>query len=86
MRKLPSQSTDIFKKSPGFTYLQNTVPITLLVDPNQNTQKKKGLQILNKLKRFKKKNPLDYRKNICGYITKKIIREFTNTEYMEKVQ
>jgi hypothetical protein len=25
-----------------------------------------------------KKNPFDYRKNICGYITKKVIREFTS--------
>lgn len=32
-----------------------------------------------KIKKQKKKNPFDYRKNICGYITKKIIREFTNS-------
>lgn len=28
----------------------------------------------------------DYRKNICGYITKKIIREFINHHFDDKIQ
>lgn len=51
------------------------IPTTILVDPTNNSNKKKeGLRILRKIKKLKKKNPLDYRKNICGYITKKVMR------------
>lgn len=55
------------------------IPTTILINPQEIPAKKNGLQMISKLKRLKKKNPLDYRKNICGYITKKIIREFTST-------
>lgn len=41
-----------------------------------------GFQFCRKLKKNKKKkNASDYRKNICGYITKKVIREFTSQTY-----
>ena len=32
-------------------------------------------------KKHKIKKPCDYRKNICGYITKKIIREYFSPTY-----
>lgn len=34
----------------------------------------------------KRKSKCDYRKNICGYITKKIIREFVNETFKDTVQ
>lgn len=39
-----------------------------------------------KEKKVKTKKPCDYRKNICGYITKKIIREYLSPTYREKVE
>ena len=35
--------------------------------------------------RKNKTTQAEYRKNICGYITKKIIREFTNQTFVEKI-
>lgn len=57
-----------------------SIPTTILVDPSKSTGEKSGLTLWQKkLKKIKKKkNPFDYRKNICGYITKKVIREFTS--------
>jgi hypothetical protein len=39
-----------------------------------------------KEKKVKSKKPCDYRKNICGYITKKIIREYLSATYRAKVE
>ena len=39
-----------------------------------------------KTKRIKKKTTCDYKKNICGYITKKIIREFVSDTFKDTVQ
>ena len=39
-----------------------------------------------KEKKPKSKKPCDYRKNICGYITKKIIREYLSATYRNKVE
>jgi len=38
-----------------------------------------------KEKKPKLKKPCDYRKNICGYITKKIIREYLSVTYKPRV-
>jgi hypothetical protein len=46
----------------------------ILVDHSHNNHGRLGLKIHGKNKKIKKKNPVDYKKNICGYITKKIIR------------
>ena len=40
-----------------------------------------GFKVFRKIKKERKKNLSDYRKNICGYITKKIIREFVSPNY-----
>ena len=37
------------------------------------------------IKKSKSRMNRDYQKNICGYITKKIIREFGSDTYKEKV-
>jgi hypothetical protein len=39
-----------------------------------------------KEKKIRIKKPCDYRKNICGYITKKIIREYLSSTYKVKVE
>jgi hypothetical protein len=38
-----------------------------------------------KEKKARVRKPCDYRKNICGYITKKIIREYLSLTYKTKV-
>lgn len=50
------------------------IPTTILVDPAKNRVDHSGFKLCRKIKKEKKKNASDYRKNICGYITKKIIR------------
>ncbi len=45
-----------------------------------------GFHVFKKIKKEKKRNMCDYRKNICGYITKKIIREFTGPNYVSLVK
>ena len=52
-------------------------------EPNNNMA---GFRVFKKPKKEKKKNQSDYRKNICGYITKKIIREFVSPNYAADVQ
>lgn len=42
--------------------------------------------MVRRIKKLKKKNSSDYRKNICGYITKKVMREFVSWNYYEKVK
>ena len=52
-----------------------TIPTTIIVDKSTNQKQYGGVPILPKIRKQKKrKAPADYRKNICGYITKKIIR------------
>lgn len=52
------------------------ITTTILVEPTEKKGAKRGLRMIKRMKRMskKKKNPFDYRKNICGYITKKVIR------------
>ena len=45
-----------------------------------------SFSVFKRVKKEKKKNQSDYRKNICGYITKKIIREFVGPNYACHVQ
>ena len=46
----------------------------------------KTLKIFKKKDKKKKiKGECDYKKNICGYITKKILREFAGPSYFERV-
>ncbi len=40
-----------------------------------------GLRLFKKIKKEKVRNKCDYDKNICGYITKKVIREFVSKNY-----
>jgi len=39
----------------------------------------------SKSKKSQAKSESDYKKNICGYITKKVLRELTETTYKKKV-
>lgn len=43
-------------------------------------------KLFRKIKKEKKKNESDYCKNICGYITKKIIRELCSPNYSNHVK
>lgn len=40
-----------------------------------------GLHVFKKIKKAKVRSKCDYDKNICGYITKKVIREFIGRNY-----
>lgn len=44
-----------------------------------------GLHVFKKVKKEKVRNKCDYDKNICGYITKKVIREFVSSNYEQEV-
>jgi len=48
---------------------------------NNNGVAPLNVSIFKKVKKEKKHNKCDYQKNICGYITKKIIREFINNTF-----
>ena len=45
-----------------------------------------SFKLFRKIKKEKKKNESDYCKNICGYITKKIIRELCSPNYTSHVK
>lgn len=45
-----------------------------------------SFKLFRKIKKEKKKNESDYCKNICGYITKKIIRELCSPNYASHVR
>jgi hypothetical protein len=44
-----------------------------------------GLHVFKKIKKEKVRGKCDYDKNICGYITKKVIREFLSKNYEQEV-
>jgi hypothetical protein len=44
-----------------------------------------GLHVFKKIKKEKVRSKCDYDKNICGYITKKVIREFLSKNYEQEV-
>ena len=45
------------------------------------------MQVFDVTKKIKKtRRKPDYKKNICGYITKRIIREFVSERYQEEVR
>jgi hypothetical protein len=44
-----------------------------------------SLRIFKKVKKEKVRSRCDYDKNICGYITKKVIREFVSKNYEREV-
>ena len=50
------------------------MPTTIIVDHSKDLNNNRGVEMNRKIKRIKKKNLSDYRKNICGYITKKVLR------------
>ncbi len=58
--------------------------------PNPSTQNPANnmtsFKLFRKAKKEKKKNQSDYCKNICGYITKKIIRELCSPNYLNHVK
>ena len=41
--------------------------------------------MFKKIKKQKVKTKCDYDKNICGYVTKKVIREFVGPTYSKEV-
>ena len=43
--------------------------------------KREGVHVFKKIKKEKVRNKCDYDKNICGYVTKKVIREFVGNNY-----
>jgi hypothetical protein len=45
-----------------------------------------GLRVFKTIKKEKVKGKCDYDKNICGYITKKVIREFVGKNYEQEVE
>jgi hypothetical protein len=55
-------------------------------NPIATDQKEYSKIFKRKEKKVKVKKPCDYRKNICGYITKKIIREYLSPTYRTKVE
>ena len=64
---------------------------TLLFQFNPPLQKETAVEFPTtvfkpKEKKVRQKKPCDYRKNICGYITKKIIREYLSPTYKLKVE
>lgn len=64
-----------------------TIPTTIIVNKQSNQNRGGGVPVLSKIRKMKKKKGTsDYRKNICGYITRKVIREFTNVTYYQKVK
>jgi hypothetical protein len=48
-------------------------------------EKEGGLRVFKKIVKEKVKSKCDYDKNICGYITKKVIREFLGKNYEVEV-
>lgn len=54
-------------------------------DPDEPNNNNTGFKVFKKIKKERKKNQSDYTKNICGYITKKIIREFVSSNYFPYV-
>jgi hypothetical protein len=55
-------------------------------NPHSENQSNGGLRIFKKIKKEKVKSKCDYDKNICGYITKKVIREFVGKNYEQEVE
>ena len=53
---------------------------------NMKNESKETQKCFKTEKRISKKNKPDYNKNICGYITKKIIREFISRTFEETVR
>ena len=46
---------------------------------------REGVHVFKKIKKEKVRTKCDYDKNICGYVTKKVIREFVGTTYALEV-
>ena len=62
-------------------------PLIFPYNPAQQEQNASCPKVFKpKEKKPKSKKPCDYRKNICGYITKKIIREYLSPTYRSKVE
>lgn len=59
------------------------MPIPTVQNPVNNAS---SFRLFRKIKKEKKKNQSDYCKNICGYITKKIIRELCSPNYATHVK
>lgn len=53
---------------------QRPLIISIPNSPAPNSSTEPGFRLFRKIQKEKKKNESDYCKNICGYITKKIIR------------
>ncbi len=65
-------------------------PLIISIPPPANDQSAtnnlSSFKLFRKIKKEKKKNESDYCKNICGYITKKIIRELCSPNYTNHVK
>lgn len=65
-------------------------PLIISIPPptpdNNATNSMSSFKLFRKIKKEKKKNESDYCKNICGYITKKIIRELCSPNYANHVK
>jgi hypothetical protein len=60
-------------------------PVLSASNENPNLFATVNMSIFKKVVKEKKHNKCDYQKNICGYITKKIIREFTGPTFEDFV-
>jgi len=60
--------------------------LIIAYNPANNDPKETTKVFKPKEKKTKMKKPCDYRKNICGYITKKIIREYLSPTYYSKAE
>jgi hypothetical protein len=61
--------------SDQYENLNMNINMSSNVNPNLNSNDlNPKLEKLRRIKRQKKKNSADYKKNICGYITKKVLR------------
>jgi hypothetical protein len=67
--------------------LSQPVERPLIIDISRRLEdNQQDINIFRKAnKKEKKKNESDYGKNICGYITKKIIRELCSSSYTSHV-
>lgn len=85
---LPRQKSNdsIFGELIGGAPTYGERPLIFPYDPVGQTQTSCPKVFKPKEKKVKAKKPCDYRKNICGYITKKIIREYLSSTYREKVE
>ena len=89
--KLPPHANDVPERSlvweAPMPQQQQNIIITQQPQPQDGNQPhgREGLHVFKKIKKEKVRTKCDYDKNICGYVTKKVIREFVGPTYAQDV-